>query len=74
MIVVTTQNFETEVMKSDKPVLVDFFAEWCIGCNRKPLILRRFAICLCWAQKRDRMKHIRIANGVTERWMYITHF
>lgn len=40
---ITNQNFEEEVLKADKPVLVDFYATWCGPCQMMSPIIDEIA-------------------------------
>lgn len=43
VITLTNSSFEKEVMKSDKPVLIDFYADWCGPCKMVSPVVDKIA-------------------------------
>ncbi len=51
VLTINEENFEEEVLKSDKKVLIDFYADWCMPCKMMSPIIDEIA-----NEKSDKIK------------------
>lgn len=43
-LMITNENYEQEVLKSEKPVMIDFYADWCGPCKIVSPIIEELAV------------------------------
>ncbi len=60
---ITDAEFESEVIKSSEPVLVDFFATWCPPCQRLLPILEQLA-----GEYEGKVKFVKLNTDQQQQW------
>jgi thioredoxin 1 len=58
---VTEATFEQEVLQSETPVLVDFWAEWCGPCHAVSPVLEKIA-----EERKDQLKLVKVNIDVEQ--------
>lgn len=70
-ITITDQNFDTEVIKSHKPVLVDFWAVWCSPCRMQDPIIEEVATQIAGKVKIGKL-NVDDNPGVAQKYMVMS--
>ena len=67
---VTEQSFQSEVLDSDKPVLVDFWAEWCGPCKAIAPMIEELATDFEGKAKIAKL-NVDEAPGIAQHWGWL---